>query len=325
MTAPAMTDEEKFAPVAQALTNASSIGVVGHVRPDGDALGSMIGLALAAREMGKEAVASFGAPFVVGAEFSFLDQRVLVPPDEFPEGLDLAVVCDTAARDRIGSVAGRVASAGAVAVIDHHRTVGDLGDVTLIDPDAAATTQLVYRLLRLLDWPVTPDVATALYAGLVTDTGRFQYSSTTPEVHAVAADLIAAGADPATVGRSLYEEAPFGLYGVIANVLGRAVLAEEDGLVWSVLFRSDVENADIPSTATDGLIDLVRMAAEAGVACLLKEVGQGVIKGSLRSRGTVDVSAVAEALGGGGHHNAAGFTAKGSPDEVIARVRGLLR
>ena len=197
--------------------------------------------------------------------------------------------------------------------------------MTLIDPDAAATTQLVYRMLRFLDWPVTPEVATALYAGLVTDTGRFQYSSTTPEVHAVAADLIAAGADPATVGRSLYEEAPFGLYGVISKVLGRAVLEEHAGLVWSVLFTSDVANAGIPSTATDGLIDLVRMATEAGVACLLKEVEPGVLKGSLRSRGAVDVSTVAEALGGGGHHNAAGFTAQGSPDEVIAKVRGLLR
>jgi phosphoesterase RecJ-like protein len=318
-----MVDRDALEPLAGALEAASTIGVVGHIRPDGDALGSMIGLALSARSAGKEAVASFGAPFVVGSEFEFLDLGVLVPPDEFPSGLDVAVVCDTASRDRIGSVAERVEAAATVLVIDHHRTDGDLGDLRLVRPDAAATTQLVYRLLRVLDWPITPDVATALYTGLVTDTGRFQYSSTTPEVHEIAGALIAAGADPSTVGRNLYEEAPFGLYGVIAAVLGRAVLEKDSNLVWSVLYERDVEGADIPPTATDGLIDLVRMASEAGVACLLKERGT-VLRGSLRSRGEVDVSAVAEALGGGGHHNAAGFTVSGAPDEVMARVRALL-
>jgi phosphoesterase RecJ-like protein len=313
-----------YTPLAEALSAASTIGVVGHVRPDGDALGSMIGLVLSARAAGKDAVASFGEPFVVGDEFGFLDLEALVPPREFPKGLDLAIVCDTSARDRVGSVVGRVESAGTVGVIDHHRTNGDFGDVTIIDSDAAATTQLVYRLLRLLDWPVTPQVATALYTGLVTDTGRFQYSSTTPEVHTIAGELIEAGAVPATVGQSLFEEVPFGYYAVVANVLGRAVLEEEIGLVWSVLYKSDVEAADIPPTATDGLIDLVRMAAEAGVACLLKETAEGVLKGSLRSRGIVDVNAIAGALGGGGHHNAAGFTIEGSPEQAIARVRELL-
>ncbi len=313
-----------FTPIAEALAAASTIGAVGHVRPDGDALGSVVGLVLAARAAGKDAVASFGEPFVIGEEFAFLDLEVLVPPSQFPKGLDLAIVCDTSARDRVGSVVGRVESAATVGVIDHHRSNGGFGDVTVIDPDAAATTQLVYRVLRLLEWPVTPQVATALYTGLVTDTGRFQYSSTTPEVHTIAAELIEAGAVPATVGQSLFEEAPFGYYGVVAAVLGRAVLEADIGLVWSVLSKKDVADAKIPPTATDGLIDLVRMATEAGVACLLKEAAPGVVKGSLRSRGVVNVAAIAEALGGGGHHNAAGFTVEGSPEQAIAKVRELL-
>jgi phosphoesterase RecJ-like protein len=313
-----------FTPIAEALAAASTIGAVGHVRPDGDALGSVVGLVLAARAAGKDAVASFGEPFVIGEEFAFLDLEVLVPPSQFPKGLDLAIVCDTSARDRVGSVVGRVESAATVGVIDHHRSNGGFGDVTVIDPDAAATTQLVYRVLRLLEWPVTPQVATALYTGLVTDTGRFQYSSTTPEVHTIAAELIEAGAVPATVGQSLFEEAPFGYYGVVAAVLGRAVLEADIGLVWSVLSEKDVAEAKIPPTATDGLIDLVRMATEAGVACLLKEAAPGVVKGSLRSRGVVNVAAIAEALGGGGHHNAAGFTVEGTPEQAIAKVRELL-
>jgi phosphoesterase RecJ-like protein len=307
-----------------ALTAASSIGVVGHVRPDGDALGAMIGLALSAREAGKDAVASFGEPFVLGGEFDYLDQSVLVPPSRFPADLDLAVVCDTGVLDRVGSVGPAIAKASAVLVIDHHKSGSDLGDVALIDPAAAATTQLVYQLLEHIGWPISPTVATALYTGIVTDTGRFMYSATSSEVHRITARLIDAGVQPAVVGQHLFEEAPFGYYAVVSGVLGRAVLDEKAGLVWSTLTVADVEEAGVTWEATDGLIDLVRMAEEADTALLLKEVAPGTIKGSLRSRGAVDVSAVAAAFGGGGHHNAAGFTTAGTPEETVARITQLL-
>ena len=180
---------------------AQRIGIVGHVRPDGDALGSMIALALAARSAGKEAVASFGEPFVLGDEFRFLDQTVLVPPSEFPDDLDLAIICDTGVLDRVGSVAPAIQGADRVLVIDHHVTPGTIGDVRLVDPDAAATTQLVFELLQRLEWEVSRPIAEALYAGLVTDTGRFQYSSTTPEVHRMAAELLSAGVEPPPIGQ----------------------------------------------------------------------------------------------------------------------------
>lgn len=315
------TEEAWNAAIAE-INRANRIGVVGHVRPDGDALGSMIAIALAARAVGNEAVASFGKPFVLGSEFRFLDQSVLVPPDEFPTDLDLAIVCDTGVLDRVGSVGPAVSSARRLLVIDHHLTPGTLGDVRVVDPAAAATTQLVFEFLNRLGWEITRPIAEALYTGLVTDTGRFQYSSTSPAVHRMAADLLDAGVEPAPIGQALYEETAFGYFAVVSRVLGGAQLDEEAGLVWALLRRDDIADAGIAWEDADQLIDLVRLAREAGVACLLKEVQPGVLKGSLRSRGEVDVAKIAQSFGGGGHRNAAGFTSKLSVDDTIAQVVG---
>lgn len=316
--------EHVWQQAVEEIGRAQRIGIVGHVRPDGDALGSMIALALAARSAGKEAVASFGEPFVLGDEFRFLDQSVLVPPSEFPGDLDLAIICDTGVLDRVGSVGPAIEGADRVLVIDHHVTPGTIGDVRVVDPGAAATTQLVFELLQRLGWKISRPIAEALYAGLVTDTGRFQYSSTTPAVHQMAADLLAAGVEPAPIGQQLYEEAPFGYFTVVSRVLGRARLEADAGLVWTTLLREDLREAGVPWESVDALIDLVRLPREAGVACLLKETKPGVLKGSLRSRGEVDVAEISATFGGGGHRNAAGFTSELGVDETISRIVGLL-
>ncbi len=316
--------EQVWQQAIEEIGRAQRIGIVGHVRPDGDALGSMVALALAASNAGKDAVASFGEPFVLGDEFRFLDQTVLVPPSEFPDDLDLAIICDTGVLDRVGSVGPAIQGASRVLVIDHHVTPGTIGDVRVVDPDAAATTQLVFELLQRLGWEISRPIAEALYTGLVTDTGRFQYSSTSPAVHRIAAELLSAGVEPAPIGQQLYEEAPFGYFKVVSRVLGRARLVEEAGLVWTTLQRDDLREAGIPWEAADALIDLVRLAREAGVACLLKETKPGVLKGSLRSRGEVDVAEIAASFGGGGHRNAAGFTSELGVEDTIEQIVGLL-
>ncbi len=303
-----------------ALAAANTIGVVGHVGPDGDALGSMIGLALAARASGRHAVASFAEPFVVPDELSFLDQSVLVPPAAFPPDLDIAVAVDTSVEHRVGELARPMASAGTLLVVDHHISDGPWGDVVLIDTSAAATTELIYDLINRLGWPITPDAAAALYVGIVTDTGRFQYSSTSPRTHQIAADLLARGVQPDLIGQRLYEEAPFGYYEVASRVLGRALLDADHEFVWSVMTQEDLEASGLGYHQTDALIDLVRLARDAQVACLLKVKEQGVIKGSLRSRGRIDVAAIARSFGGGGHHNASGFTSHEPIDVIIEQV-----
>lgn len=304
--------------VAAALDRAATIAVVGHIGPDGDALGSMIALALAARGAGKDAVASFDEPFVVPDEMSMLDTSVLVPPSEFPP-VDVAVAVDTSVRDRVGGLADAMEAAKELVVIDHHLSDGTWGDVVLVDAAAAATTELVYEVIMHLDWHITPAVATALYVGIVTDTGRFQYSSTSPRTHEIAADLLARGVDQDAIGQKLFEEAPFGYYELVSRVLGRAVLDEDHRFVWSMLTPEDLEATGLAYHDADALIDLVRLARGTEVACLLKAKPNGQVKGSLRSRGSVNVAAIAKGFGGGGHHNAAGFTS-GEPIDVIVEL-----
>ncbi len=308
------------------LRAAESLVVIGHVGPDGDAIGSALALAEAARNAGKDAYVTFGEPFVLGRQFRFLTQDLLVAPGAVPPELDLAVAVDTGSADRLGSAASVANGAARLLVIDHHASNGgDFGDVAVIDPAAAATAQLVFHLLEELGWGLTPAIATALYTGLVTDTGRFQYSATSPEVHEITARLLAAGVEPDEVGRYLFEESPFGYLGVAGAVLSRARLDPERSLVWSVLHVEDLERSGIGYEDADGLIDLIRVAREAEVACLVRQLDDETVKCSLRSRGTVDVGAVASALGGGGHHNAAGFTHKGTPEEIVELVRAGLR
>ncbi|MEN8240020.1 MAG: DHH family phosphoesterase, partial [Actinomycetota bacterium] len=255
------------ADIASVLSGATSIGVVGHVGPDGDALGSMIALALAARDAGISAVASFDEPFVVPEEMSFLDTSVLVPPSEFPETLDVAVVVDTSVPHRVGSLAPKLDAAGQLVVIDHHLSNGEWGDHVLIDRTAAAAAELVYALIMELGWDMSLDVATALYTGIVTDTGRFQYSSTSPRTHEIAAHLLEHGVHPDIIGQKLFEEASFGYYSVVSRVLERATLDADHRFVWSLMSNEDLDHAGISAHETDGLIDLVRMARGTEVAC----------------------------------------------------------
>jgi len=310
---------------ADVVRSAETIVAIGHIHPDGDALGSAVAVARAARAAGKQAWATFSEPFTTPDQFRFLDLDVLIAPSDVPAAIDVVVACDTANPDRLGTALDIAERADLLVVVDHHVSNGGFGDVIVADSSAAATAQLVYYLLaEHLQWPIDASTAAALYTGLVTDTGRFQYSATTPEVHRVAGDLLALGADPDVVGRHIYGEAPFGYLKVAGAVLRRSILVRDKGLVWSVVLASDLEEAGIGYDDTDGLIDLVRLASEADVACLLKQVDPGVWKGSLRSRGTVDVNLIAGAFGGGGHHNAAGFTADGTPEAVMARVAELL-
>jgi len=314
-----------LAAVAAALTAAGRIVVAGHVGPDGDALGSMIGLVRAARAAGKEVYATFGEPFVMPRQLRFLADAALVDVAAVPTPFDLLVVVDCGDAGRLGTAAALVEHAATVAVIDHHRTNDGFGDLAWIEPDAAATAQMVHRLLVALGWDTGAAVSEALYTGVVTDTGRFQYSLTSPEVHRIAADMLEAGVRPEEINRQLYEEAPFASLQVAGAVLGRARLDPDLGLVWSMVGVADLAAAGIGYEAAEGLIDLIRVAEEAEVACLLRDLGDGRIKGSLRSRGRVDVAAIAASLGGGGHHNAAGFTMRSTQDAVIELVRKALQ
>lgn len=315
--------EKPLREAAEAIAACEALAITCHVSPDGDALGSALALAHAARGAGKEAVVSFGSPFAVPESLAFLDTSPLVPPDEFPGEPDCLVVFDAGSADRLAELGSAAGAAKTVIVVDHHVTSEGFGDIQVIDPAAAASAQLAMYLIDELGWEIDPIIARCLLTGIVTDTGRFQYSSTTGEVLRLAGRLVDAGAVPDEIGQHVYESVPFGYLAVAGAVLGRAVLEEDLGLVWSRLEAADLDAAGLRYGDAEALIDDVRIAREAEVAVLLKEVDQGW-KVSLRSRGAVDVGSIAAAHGGGGHHNASGFTSGHDPDEIMASIRSHL-
>lgn len=309
-----------LAEAARVLSAADSIAISCHVGPDGDALGSMMGLAIAARDSGRQVVTSFGSPFVVPHNLAFLPTVNLVPPDEFPDAPEVMVVMDAGSADRLAELGHNANKAGTLIVIDHHFTNEGFGDVTIVDGDVPATGVLVAELLELLGWPITPDIATCLHTAIVTDTGRFQYSATKPSTFKLAAGLVAAGADTDYIGQQVYEQAPFGYLRAAGAAMSRAQLDSDAGVVSTVITAGDLDEAGIDWGDIDNLIDTIRLPVEADVAILAKAHEDGRVKLSLRSRGGTDVGSIAAGLGGGGHRLAAGATLEMAPADAIALV-----
>ncbi len=315
-----MSGSEELFRAAAAIDSCQSLALACHIGPDGDALGSMMGLAIAAANAGKDVTASFGSPFVVPDNLNFLPRVGLVSPGEFPAAPELMVVLDAGSKDRLGELAPNAGDAGTLIVLDHHVTNEGFGDISVVDGEAAATGELVAGLLQILGWPITQEIATCLHTAIVTDTGRFQYSATKPSTLRLAAGFVAAGADTDYIGQQVYEQAPFGYLKAAAAALSRATLDPDASVVSAVITSSDLREAGIDWGDIDNLINTVRLPVEADVALLVKVYDNERVKLSMRSRGATDVGAIAASLGGGGHRLAAGATVSLSPEEAIAAV-----
>lgn len=316
-----MIERQLIEKAAAAINASELLALACHVGPDGDALGSMLGFGIAARDAGKQAVAGFGSPFVVPANLSFLPTDLLVGPEAFPETPETMVVFDAGSQDRLAELGSPAGDAGTLVVIDHHVTNEGFGDIALVDPDAAATAVIVVDLLDALGWPITPEIATCLLTAVVTDTGRFQYSNTTAPTLELAARLVAAGARPEQISQKVYEEAPFGYLKVAGAALARATLDADLGMVSTIITQQDLDEANVGWGDIDNLLNTLRLAEEADVAVLAKVSADDDVKLSLRSRGATDVGALAAELGGGGHRLASGLTFEGEPEEAIEEVR----
>jgi phosphoesterase RecJ-like protein len=329
---PAIGEGDWAAAVAAVREHAPSgrVLLVCHVNPDGDALGSMLGFALGLRRLGVPHLqATFPGPFEVPEPFAELPGRDLLVPDELAyEDADLVMTFDVAAESRLGGLIDLLPVAPCVVVLDHHASNTGFGRINLVDPLAAATSVVAERLLSLLGVALDREIAECLYVALSTDTGSFKFDMTTPRVHEMAARLIATGIRPGDISRRIFDTRPFGAMKLFGEVLGRAALdptaAAGHGMVWTYATLADLERHQQRPYVMDALIDPVRTVAEADVSVLVKQMGETEWAVSLRSKGAVDVSAVAVALGGGGHRLAAGFTGHGTPGDVVLAVRELL-
>jgi bifunctional oligoribonuclease and PAP phosphatase NrnA len=325
-----MTTSPDWARAVRVLDGADRVFLACHVRPDADALGSMLALGRALATPDRQISASFGGESLeVPQALRFLPgAALLTPPAAYPPRPAVMVSLDASSIDRLGELAGPAAAAGELIVIDHHASNVGFGTINLVDPCAAATTVLVRDLISLLGVPLTADIALCLYTGLVADTGSFKFSATTPAVHQLAAELLGTGIDPGMVSRELYDRAPFSYLGMLAAALGRAVLepgaANGLGLVWTTVTRTDRQQAGLPLEAADSVIDELRRTDEAEVAVVMKEADDGTWQASARSKSKVDLSKPCAALGGGGHARAAGFPSSGGAEAAITALKRVL-
>jgi phosphoesterase RecJ-like protein len=312
---------------ADLLGSASEVALACHVNPDADALGAMLGLAAALRHRGIRTVASYGnEPLDVPGWASLLPgSDDLVAPSAFPDAPALMVTCDCASFDRLGPLGGPASRAGELIWIDHHRSNDGSGTIRLVDGDASSTCELVFDLVEAMGGPVDREVAICLYAGLVTDTGRFQYQATTPETLRIAARLREQDFDHAALVRALYEDQEPGALRLLGVALGRMSELPDAGVVWTYVTQADLAEAQVGPADTDELIDVLRTARGPDVAVVLKQQRDGRFKVSMRSRGAHDLSAVATGFGGGGHRLAAGYTSdrgpQGTIDELVTALR----
>ncbi|HEY6567984.1 MAG TPA: bifunctional oligoribonuclease/PAP phosphatase NrnA [Actinomycetota bacterium] len=312
---------------AQVLAEATDVAMACHVNPDADALGSMLGLSAFLRARGVRTTCSYpNEPLQPPRWASMLPgSDDLVSIRDFPKAPAVMVTCDCAAFDRLGALGHAAQKAGEVIWIDHHRSNDGLGTIALVDPDASSTCEMVFRLIEAMGGGMSDETAKCLYAGLVTDTGKFQYEATTPETLRLAARLREHPFDHTGLVQALYEDNPASYLRLVGTALGRLEHVEDADLVWTYITQSDLRDAGIQPGDTEDLIDVVRTARDVDVAAIVKQQKDGRFKVSVRSRGEHDLSAVAATFGGGGHRLAAGYTSAHGPAGTIDRLVSALR
>jgi phosphoesterase RecJ-like protein len=311
--------------VVDAIRSNDRFLVTTHENPDGDALGSILAMKLALEQLGKDGVLYLSGIIPLPTEYDFmaLDGLTRTPPDDAAERVVLALDC--ANERRLGPDPGLVERAPLVLDIDHHHDNSRFGKVNLIVADASSTGEILYDLFHELGVRLTPEIAEALYIALVTDTGRFQYTNTTPKTLRIAAELVEAGANVHQVFQDVYENVAFAKITLVARALEKARVYEGGRVIVSDLERSDFEAAGAEEPFAEGIIDYLRAVEGAQIVALIREppTQNGPSRRvSLRTRAEeIDVSAIARKSGGGGHRQAAGFSSEASTDEIVDFIR----
>jgi phosphoesterase RecJ-like protein len=309
-----------FHEIAGAINQANRIAILSHVRPDCDAIGSQLALALSLQQLGKEVSAwnEDGLP----ESFRFLKKSDLIHrPPNVPEEFDLAIALDTASQQRLGVALHAIRRADQWINIDHHASNPGYGDLVYIDTGAPATGQIVYEFLRTENLPLTPAAADALYAAISTDTGSFRYANVTARTFEIAAELLKSGIDAAAIANHLYESYPKRRVQLLGEILPQAMFDSNDKVASLTLTNETKQRLGIQPDDIDGLIDCVRSVDTVVVALFFEELPEGRIRLSMRSKNNrLDVNKICTEFGGGGHPRAAGARIRGNMEEVRSKV-----
>ncbi|MGI9113828.1 MAG: bifunctional oligoribonuclease/PAP phosphatase NrnA [Chthoniobacterales bacterium] len=314
------TDNASFEQIGAALREHERFAVLSHVRPDGDALGSTLAMALSLKQLGKD-VRAWNEEGML-EKYSFLPggELLTLPPGQ-PQDFDVVVALDTATHNRLGTPLNSIGNSKLWINIDHHPSNPRYGDLVHIDPNAPATGQIIFELMCAVQMPVSPAIAENLYAAISTDTGSFQYPNTTARTFEIAAELIRRGVNVGRVSQLLYENFPRRRVELLRDLLSTMQFDCDGKLAWFSLSQATANALGVIPEDNEGLIDHLRAIHGVMVAVFFEELTDGKVRVSMRSKDeAVDVCAICKSFGGGGHTLAAGARVKGSLEEVAQKI-----
>lgn len=294
--------------IVQFVNKNKSFAILSHQRPDGDSLGSSLALGCALRLLVKQ-VSIFQADPVPQAYKRLPDIHLLHFGSSLEGAFDSLIVLECNSLDRTGleNLKGRH-----VINIDHHPNTQMFGDLNWVDDSAAAVAELVYELILALGAPITPSIANNLYAAILTDTGSFQFSNTTPKTFSITADLVSRGAEPAKIARSVYMNQPIARLKLLVEVLGTLEVHPTKPIAWMMLTREMLRKTGASSDLTEGFVNYPLSLTQVHVVAFFREESAQKTRVSLRAKNGLDVAEVARIWEGGGHKNAAGLSVSAS-------------
>ncbi|MDP7584220.1 MAG: bifunctional oligoribonuclease/PAP phosphatase NrnA [Verrucomicrobiota bacterium] len=311
--------------ILEIIGKSHTIAVCSHMRPDGDCIGSTLGLALALLEQGKEVICWNQDP--VPSKLRFLDPDQLIQsPRPIKRPFDCVISVDAASIERLGTAQEHIANRGTLINIDHHTSNTRFGDVNWIASKEPSSGELVYQLIREAGWKITPRIADCLFTAISTDTGSFQYPSTLPETYYAAGDLVKKGANLAIVCDEVYQSYPLSRVKLLKRVYNNFRLTHDNQIAYFWLKQEDFSRTGATASDTEGLIDHVRAIDPVVVACVFEELEPELTRISLRSKDkNINVSDIAGLFGGGGHPAAAGARIPGKLPTTQRRVVAAIR
>lgn len=310
--------------ILDGIRESRSVCIVGHVRPDGDCVGSQLGLALALKAEGKQVSCWNADP--VPQKLAFLDLGKLLRKPEKGQRFDCVIATDAASLERLGPVADFIQDRGLFINIDHHASNTRFADINWVSAREPSTGELIYRLLREAGWSITPEIADCLFTAVSTDTGSFQYPSTRPATLHVGAELVKRGADLARVCHEVYQSFPLPRVKLLRHVFNNFKLTHQNQIAYFWLKQRDYDRTGADTADSEGLIDHIRSIEPVVVACVFEEMGPELTRVSLRSKSPeVNVSEIAGRFGGGGHQAAAGARIPGKPLATQRRIIAALK
>lgn len=308
---------------ADVIENNKEFAIIAHVSPDGDAISSTVAMGLMLKKLGKSV--HLLNEDTVPEKFHFLPlAKDIMLSSEATGKYDVVIALDCADYSRLGSSAHEWIMDSVLVNIDHHRTNDHYGKINLIDSTAAATVQILYSIAKKINISLDTSLSTALYAGLITDTGGYRYSNTTPDVMNMASDLISLGVSPGEMAERLLETVSFEHIKLLQQSLKSLQIAENGQLCWVSVTLQDIQKSGASPEDIDGIVNYPRNVEGVEVGLCFKEVNHDEVKVSFRSRDRIDVAQIAKSLGGGGHAKASGCTLRMKLNDAIDHVTTLV-